>query len=255
MQKLLSPNDPAPFEVYNQKALDNSNYLIICDHASNVIPKALGDMGISEEDRNRHIAWDIGAKDIATYLADHLGAPALLAGFSRLVIDVNRIPGHKKSIPETSDKTDVPANQNLTETEKQQRIDEIYTPYHNTFADALAKIRARGEKPFVISIHSFTPQLKEDTRQTEIGILWDHNKVIAQKMIETLKAQNPEMTIGSNDPYSFVDDPQFNHSLHNHDIHKSTEYMLAEFRQDLVANPDQAHTYAEIFLKAFRSIR
>lgn len=254
MKSLLTSTDPAAVELYNADSLGQTPILIICDHASNAVPKALDDMGISQADLNRHIGWDIGAQQISKHLADHLGAPALLAGVSRLVIDVNRAPSHEKSIPEISDHTAIPANTNLTPLQKQQRIDEIYTPYHDKFAECLTAIRAQGTEPLVISIHSFTAELKGDTRETEIGILWDNNKDFAHRMIETLREQNPDMMIGSNDPYSFLDDPELNHSLRRHDLHKGTRYMLVEFRQDLIEQDEAAEKYAAIFLKALKQI-
>lgn len=255
MEKLLSPNDPQAVEIYNKTALGTTPVLLVCDHASRAMPEKLGDMGLTDpNDLTRHIAWDIGAKDITMWLADQLNAPALLAGLSRLVFDVNRATDHEKAIPEISDNTAIPANQNLTPEQRRQRIDEIYTPYHDTFTQALKDIEAAGLQPFVISIHSFTPEMKGEERETEIGILWDSNKEIAHKMMYNLRAQNPDLVIGSNDPYSFIEDAALNHSLRCHDIHKGKNYMLAEFRQDLVGTQADAEKYAEIFLNALKPL-
>ena len=62
---------------------------------------------------SRHIAWDIGAAELTRRLADRLDAPAVLAGYSRLVIDLNRQPGDPQSILEVSDGVVIPGNVGL----------------------------------------------------------------------------------------------------------------------------------------------
>ena len=44
----------------------------ICDHASNIIPKFWGPngLGISKSEMNRHIAFDLGAKDLTLKLSE-----------------------------------------------------------------------------------------------------------------------------------------------------------------------------------------
>src|SRR5262245_9487583 len=74
-----------PFDIVNPNG--NAAIVIVCDHASNAVPPALGDLGVRAEDLQRHIAWDIGAMPIATRLAEIFDAPAVLCGTSRLVID------------------------------------------------------------------------------------------------------------------------------------------------------------------------
>ncbi|EYD74570.1 hypothetical protein Rumeso_03866 [Rubellimicrobium mesophilum DSM 19309] len=66
-------------------------WVVTCDHASNAVPDWLGgDLGLPPEDMARHIAYDVGAAGLARGLARRLGSPAILARFSRLVIDPNR---------------------------------------------------------------------------------------------------------------------------------------------------------------------
>ena len=64
-------------------------WLVTCDHATNRVPPEIagGDLGIPPAEMARHIAWDIGAAGLARALGRHLGAPVILANFSRLVID------------------------------------------------------------------------------------------------------------------------------------------------------------------------
>src|SRR5690606_32955860 len=85
---LLGPGDPPPFEVVNPDGA--GRVVLIADHAGRAIPAALGTLGLDEVALARHIAWDIGIADVTRRLAERLDAPAVLAGYSRLVIDCNR---------------------------------------------------------------------------------------------------------------------------------------------------------------------
>ena len=124
MQQLLGLGDPPPFSVHN--AQGKAPLLLLCDHASKAIPKALGDLGISDEELSRHIGWDIGGLDAAIELAQALDAPLLASGYSRLVIDCNRWPGGEGSTPEVSDGTPVPANRGLIQEQVDARAEACF---------------------------------------------------------------------------------------------------------------------------------
>ena len=68
----------------------DSGVVILCDHASNRLPPAYGDLGLPPGAFARHIAYDIGAAWLTRRLAELLEAPAALSTFSRLLIDPNR---------------------------------------------------------------------------------------------------------------------------------------------------------------------
>ena len=56
------------FPSYNEEG--KAPLLLLCDHASKAVPKALGDLGITDEELSRHIGWDIGGLDAAIELAE-----------------------------------------------------------------------------------------------------------------------------------------------------------------------------------------
>ena len=108
---LLGPDDPPPAELVN---LDGAAPVVfLCDHASNRVPRALDSLGLPPAELERHIAWDIGAAAITRRLAAHFDAPAVLAGYSRLVIDCNRRLEDEQSILSLSDGTPIPGNRDL----------------------------------------------------------------------------------------------------------------------------------------------
>src|ERR1700677_1966342 len=83
-RQMDAPFTSIPFAPEKQSPL-----LFLCDHASNAVPPPYGDLGLSKTLFQTHIAYDIGAADVATSLAKAYGAAALLGGVSRLLIDLN----------------------------------------------------------------------------------------------------------------------------------------------------------------------
>jgi predicted N-formylglutamate amidohydrolase len=57
-ERLLAQDEPAPVTVYNERA--SSPFLLVADHAGNVMPRSLGRLGLPAAECERHIALDIG---------------------------------------------------------------------------------------------------------------------------------------------------------------------------------------------------
>ena len=76
--------------IKTQKENKDSNFLIICDHASNNIPSNFANLGLDKEILDTHIAYDIGAKEVSIRLSNILDCPLIMSDFSRLLIDPNR---------------------------------------------------------------------------------------------------------------------------------------------------------------------
>src|SRR5262245_16279033 len=125
---LLTADDPPPVEIFNDGGA--APLLMACDHAGRRVPRRLGDLGLDAASFDRHIAWDIGAAEVARQLALRLDSPLVLAAYSRLVVDVNRRPDDPTCIPEESDGTVVPANRGLSAAARAARIAALHQPYH-----------------------------------------------------------------------------------------------------------------------------
>jgi predicted N-formylglutamate amidohydrolase len=119
---------PAALEHLNPDAV--SPLLLVCDHASRALPPAYGNLGIGDAELARHIGWDIGAAALTRRLAVDLKAPAVLAPWSRLLIDLNRAPDDPTSICAVSDGTVIPANRGIGEEERARRVAQLHRPYH-----------------------------------------------------------------------------------------------------------------------------
>ena len=129
--------------------------VLTCEHASYAVPAEYQGLGLRSEEIRRHIGWDIGARAVVESLSQALDAPAVCAGYSRLLIDCNRdLRDHDLIVPE-SDGTRVPGNQGLSEAERQKRIAWFYQPYHEAIDRLL--IGKRAVRQTLLSLHSFTP--------------------------------------------------------------------------------------------------
>ena len=91
-----------------------SNFLVICDHASNFIPQEYNNLGLVESVLGTHIAYDIGAREVAIGLADILDCPLVMPDFSRLLIDTNRGTEDPTLIMKISDGHIIEGNRNIS---------------------------------------------------------------------------------------------------------------------------------------------
>jgi predicted N-formylglutamate amidohydrolase len=238
-------NWTAPFDVFNPEG--KTAVVIVCDHASNALPAEIGDLGVRPEDMRHHIAWDIGAAPIARCLAETFDAPAVLCGTSRLVIDCNRKLHDPTLIPAVSDGVIVPANEALTEAQRQHRIEAYFHSYHTACRQVIQSRCERGERPLFLSIHSMTERMNGTHRPWEISFSSNENRRATAPVLEALR-EVPGLMVGDNEPYDM--DPAQDYSTPEHALSRGLDYLQVEFRQDLVAEARGQEIYAAIFADA-----
>lgn len=204
------------------------SWLVTCDHAANTVPTFVngGALGLADADMNRHIAYDIGAAGVTRALADALDSPAILSNFSRLVIDPNRGMDDPTLLMRLYDGTLIPANRYADDAERERRIAACYRPYH----DALGALAARPNAA-IVSIHSFTPQLKgRPLRPWEIGVLYAHDARLANPLMDELRI-TLDTPIGDNEPYVGHLDGD---AVDQHALQHGRPNVLIEIRNDLI---------------------
>lgn len=228
---LLGAGDPPAWRAVN--AAGRAPVLLVCDHASNRIPASLGTLGLPAAELERHIAWDIGAAGVTERMAELLDAPALLSGYSRLVLDCNRHPGGVGSVPATSDGVAIPGNRDLSDAAVAARVAALFEPYQRAIADRLAAFAAAGTVPALISIHSFTPAMNGRPRPWHVGILWDADARIPGPLLEALGAE-ATLVVGDNEPYSAREPHGYTTDVHG--TRAGLPHVLIEIRQDLIAD-------------------
>lgn len=215
--------DPADLP---QLVAGDADLLLICDHASARVPAGVS-LGVSAEVMAKHVAIDIGAEPLTRALAARLGAPAVLATVSRLVIDLHREPDHPGLVPTSSDGHAIAGNVGVDPFE---RIARFHAPYHAALA---AEIRRRRPR-LLVAIHSFTRQLEAGThppRTLEAGILYNRDTRAARLLIAQLRAAG--IVTGDNEPYS---GRLLNATLNRHGEARGIACVSIEVRNDLIAD-------------------
>ncbi len=233
-----APEQPI-FETLNSGG--QADILLVCDHASNALPPEYGTLGLDRVMLQRHIGYDIGAADVTRRLCGLIDAPAVLSGFSRLLVDYNRQPGDPTSIPTVSDHVRIPANEDLPDGEAARRLKTYFEPYHAAVEAALDGFAARGVVPAIFAIHSFTPVMDGFERPWHIGFLWNQDTRLAAPMVDALNAY-PGVVVGENQPYAGSDPSGY--SIHIHGEERGCPALCVEIRQDLIDTHHGAEEWA-----------
>jgi predicted N-formylglutamate amidohydrolase len=224
---LLGHDEPPAFRVENEGAA--SPFMLTADHAGRVIPKALGDLGVSQAELRRHIAWDIGIAGVTERLARALGATAILQTYSRLVIDCNRQPNVASAFPKISEATPIPGNLELTAAERLTRQQAIFDPYHAEIARLIAG--RGGQQTIYIAMHSFTPVYLGARRPMHVALLYNRNPVLSRIMADLLRAEG-DLEVAENEPYQVTDETDYGVPVHAE--RGELDYLEIEIRQDLI---------------------
>ncbi len=248
-QGLLIHGDPPPFECH--RPAGKARVLVTCDHASRLIPATLGRLGLPEPSTWRHIAWDIGAAELARALSDRLDATAVLAGYSRLVVDCNRRLEDPTCFLAVADGEPVPGNEGLTDTGKRARAVACYEPYHKAIAGRLQDFHRHGIVPALISVHSFTPVLGGEPRPWHVGVLWDKDGRIPLPLLRQLNAE-PGLVVGDNEPYSGRHPADY--TVDRHAESAGLPHVCLEVRQDELASAAGVARWADIIGRALNRI-
>lgn len=229
---LLDPDEPPPVTLLNEAG--GSPFFLTGDHAGAAIPRRLGNLGLSADDRGRHIACDIGIAGVARDLSRLLDAALVLQSYSRLVIDCNRDPTVPSSIPEISEMTEIPGNRGLDEAARAARVAAIFRPYHETIAAALNRRREAGRASVLTALHSFTPVFKGVARPWHVGVLYNRDARLAHPLLALLRTEG-DLTVGDNEPYKVGDLTDYTVPVHGE--RRGLPYVEIEIRQDLIAEP------------------
>jgi len=243
---LLGEDDHPPFTIINE--FGRSPILITCDHASNRIPSKLGNLGLEPHHLLEHIAWDIGCARVCKRMSELLDAPLILAGYSRLVIDLNRHLDDVSLIPAVSDRIDVPGNKRLTDTEVSNRIEELFLPYHDALSSLIELHRQSHEKILICSMHSFTPNFQGFERPWHIGILWNNDYRVAEELIGQLE-KDASICVGKNQPYHAAE--PLGYGMDVHAEQNGLLHALIELRQDLLLKDADIEQWAEKLTEVF----
>lgn len=229
VESLLAADE---FPVVDLREADGP-FVIVCEHASNVLPRSLGTLGLAPQDLTRHIAWDPGAFEVARLVGERTASPLVAQRFSRLAVDCNRDPALPDAVVERSEYTDVPGNMGLSPEAKRSRIKALWEPFHAAL-DRLIGERLRSRKPTtLVTVHSFTPVYRGFERPWHAGIISTEERSFAERMLAALRRE-ASLVVGDNEPYSMKDNVDY--TIRRHGRARGLPHVMIEIRNDLIAS-------------------
>lgn len=173
--------------------------LISCEHGGNRIPPRYRPLFAGfEAQLETHRGYDPGALALARQMARALSAPLFVSTTSRLLIDLNRSPGHPKLYSE--------ATRNAPPEVRREILGSYYLPYRSRVEAHIADAIARGSRVIHLSSHSFTAVLDGAVRNADVGLLYDPARAgeteLCRRWQAGLEAQAPALKVRRNYPYT-----------------------------------------------------
>jgi predicted N-formylglutamate amidohydrolase len=248
LPQLLAEDEPPAVVVEN--AAGRSSFFLTCDHAGRRLPRRLGTLGLPHAELERHIAWDIGAAGVARLMATALDAVLVMQPYSRLVIDCNRAPGVATSIVQISELTPIPGNKDVTGAEAAARVEAIFRPYHDRIAAELDRREREGQPTLLVSVHSFTPMFKGESRPMQVAVLYNRDPRFA-RLVHGLLLAEGDLVVGDNDPYAVSDETDYTIPVHGE--RRGLPHVELEIRQDLIADEAGQHAWSSRLVRLLRA--
>ncbi|TYA54774.1 N-formylglutamate amidohydrolase [Formosa maritima] len=153
--------------------------VLTCEHGGNTIPKEFAFLFKEHQTvLNSHKGYDLGSLDLFETLKP-LSNFFLASETSRLLIELNRSLHHNKLFSEFS--------KTLSIEEKEHLIQSYYLVYRNTVENKIKQFINAEETVLHISVHSFTPVLNSESRNCDIGLLFDSRKPSEKQFSKTFK--------------------------------------------------------------------
>ena len=207
--------------------------LLVADHAMRHLPVEYGRLGLPDGEFERHIAYDIGVEGVVRQISAQLNVPAVMARFSRLLIDPNRGEDDPTLVRQLYDGSVIRANYPLTHEEREKRLAQYFRPFRQAVREAAADCDAAcNGSALLISIHSFTPVMGNHVRPWHVGLLWDRDDRVLIPLKAILGA-DPALVVGDNEPY---DGALKGDTMHECGTRMGRAHILIEIRQDLIGD-------------------
>jgi predicted N-formylglutamate amidohydrolase len=173
-------------------------FLVTCEHGGNRIPARYRPLF---RGKGRllatHRGYDLGALALAQSLARATRAALVTSTVSRLLVDLNRSPGHRQHFSEVT--------RGLPEAEQARIIKRHYTPYRTQVECTVERLVRAGRRVVHVAAHSFTPVLGGRVRRADVGLLYDPRRAgevaLCARWRSSLVSLTPSMRVRRNYPY------------------------------------------------------
>jgi predicted N-formylglutamate amidohydrolase len=176
-----------------------SDFVVLtCEHGGNCVPAEFSRLFRGHRHLlNSHRGYDPGALELARACARRLKLPLHFATVTRLLVELNRSPGHPSLFSV--------ASRVLSAPERRALLDKHYVPYRERVEAQVARAVAEGQRVVHLSVHTFTPELDGVIRRADVGLLYDPRRqreaAFCDLFKQILNAKDGELTIRKNYPY------------------------------------------------------
>jgi predicted N-formylglutamate amidohydrolase len=169
-----------------------------CEHGGNRLPpRYRAAFAGWEKWLASHRGYDPGALDYARDFARAFRAPLFYSTISRLLIELNRSPGHRQLFSART--------RGLPHTERTRLMERYYLPYRTAIEARVRSALGRGRRVLHISCHSFAPRLGAVRRNADIGLLFDPQRAAEARFCgawrAALRAHAAPLRVRRNYPY------------------------------------------------------
>jgi predicted N-formylglutamate amidohydrolase len=170
--------------------------VLTCEHGGYEIPSVYKEYFKDKNVLKTHRGYDLGALDLFHFL-EPLSDASFSSTTSRLFIELNRSLHHKQLFSEFT--------KGLSKKDKTEIIKDYYQPYRSAVENKIKSFIENQNSVLHLSIHSFTPQLNNKTRNCDIGLLYDSARKTERHYCKELKdellKQDSNLNVRFNYPY------------------------------------------------------
>ena len=215
--------------------------IVTCEHSDNKVPAEYRHLfELNPEILETHRGYDIGALELTKTISEHLKSEAFAHDVSRLLVDTNRSLDNPTAFSEFMDDVDKDTRRSI--------VKEYYLPYREKVKKVINRLISNGNTVMHLSVHTFTPQLNGESRDVDIGILFDpkreNEKEFCWKWRRQLEKQMPELNYRMNSPYAGTMDG-FSTSLRK-DLSEDVYWGIELEVNQRFAKSDEVHKWQHI---------
>ncbi|MCB9896947.1 MAG: N-formylglutamate amidohydrolase [Planctomycetes bacterium] len=172
--------------------------LITCEHASKAVPARYRRFFEGRDALlDSHRGWDPGALVLARRLGLALRVPVIAGRWTRLLVDLNRPPGHDELVSHLL--ADLPAER------RARLVAEVHDTHWTRVETSLRDLHTGGRPVLHLGVHSFTPVRRGERRLLDVGILFDParsaERTFAAELRAAIAARDPRLRVRFNEPY------------------------------------------------------
>ena len=179
--------------------------VISCEHGGNLVPETYRHLFKDHQELlQSHRGFDAGALALARRMADAFGVRPIVSTTSRLLVDLNRSPGHRQLFSSVT--------RSLDQAQKEAILLSYYKPHRNRIQQEVSGFIGLGKTVVHIASHSFTPVLNGRVRPMDVGLLYDPNREEEKHFCREWKQHilyadsSQTYAVRSNAPYKGVSD-------------------------------------------------